>query len=78
MNIELLYQDYLRAGGLNEAKMHPIQKSETKKAFMGGFSSMVKLLREQISEMPEDDGVDALESINEQLKNYWLSIITTK
>lgn len=68
-----MYQDYLKRVGLNEDTMHPIQKVETKRAFMAGISSLLVHFQE-VGDNPkigEKEAVDWLEEIEEDLKAFW-------
>jgi hypothetical protein len=71
-NLEYQYQLYLKRIGLNESEMHPEQKIQTKQAFYGATGQILLLLRDDMSELPEDEGVDILDSLMNQVSQYFL------
>jgi hypothetical protein len=70
-NIEFQYQAYLKRVGLKEVNMHPIQRQETKRAFMGAVGQMLVLLRDDLSELEEDVAVMHLENMTQQVGYFW-------
>ena len=72
-NLENQYNLYLKRDGLKETDMHPIQKKETKRAFIGACGQILVLLRDDLSELPEKEGVQELESMLGQVGNFFLN-----
>lgn len=70
-DLEELYKRFLEMVKLNEDMMSPIEKIERRRAFMGGVSAMIILMHDHISGMPEDEAVKALQSLQDQAKQYW-------
>ena len=70
MIVEKQYQKYLKLAGLSEAKMHPVQKVETKRTFFAAFGQALLMMRD---EMPEDENeaVEKLEAIKNEVNNFF-------
>lgn len=64
------WQLYCRLVQLPEDKMGPIQRMETKKAFMGACGQMIVLLKE-IGEKDEEEGCRILIDLEEQVSTFW-------
>lgn len=47
-NLENQYQIYLQLVNLNESTMSPIQRTETRRAFMAGCGQMLVLMRDEV------------------------------
>ena len=58
--LEHQYQLYLQRVALSEDKMHPQQKHQLRQAFMGCAGQMIILLRDDLAQLSEDDGVEGL------------------
>lgn len=72
LEIEHQYQLYLKRMQLDESKMHPTQKIETKRTFYGGFTQLLVLLHEDIADIEDEDrAVLTLEDLNTQCEQYW-------
>ena len=71
-NLEHQYQLYLERVGLKEAQMHPAQRTETKRAFMGACGQLLVLMQE-LASLPEDDAVATLDDMICQVSNFWLT-----
>ncbi len=72
-NVEYQYQLYLERVGLKESEMNPIQRVETKRAFMGACGQMLMLLRDDVFELPTDEmAVEALENMIEQVGKFFM------
>ena len=71
--VEYQYQDYLKKVGLKEEDMFPVQKAETKRAFFGGVGHILALMKNEIAELPEDEGVQVLESLNNQVLSFFIA-----
>lgn len=70
-NLEYQYQNYLNLVGLDEEKMNKIQAKETKQAFFAGCGAIIVLMRDEISELEEKEAIEQLESLNNQLMQFW-------
>lgn len=71
-NLEHQYQLYLERVGMKERQMPLIQRKELKRAFMGACGQMLILLRDDLSELDENEAVDTLQNMHEQVSNFWL------
>lgn len=74
-DIEFQYNLYLDKVGLKEENMHPLQALETKRAFMAAAGQILVLLRDDISELSDDEGIDVLEKLMTQVANFWTNEI---
>lgn len=70
-NLEHQYQLYLKRVNLNEYTMHPVQKIETKRAFMGGVGQLLFLMRDDMTELGDEEAMGVLESLKNQVGKYW-------
>lgn len=66
------YKAYLEKSGREEAKMPLAQRIETKKAFVAGFSSLLRLLPE-IGKMDNENMQKCFSSLNNDIVNFYLS-----
>lgn len=72
-NLEFQYQLYLERCCLRESEMKTIQKVETKRAFMGGCGQMLVVLRDDITEIPnEDDAADILQIMLDDVNAFFM------
>lgn len=77
-NVEYQYQLYLERVSLKESEMNPIQRVETKRAFMGACGQMLLVLRDDVSELPtEEIAADTLESMLDQVAKYFMKEVLT-
>jgi len=74
-DIEFQYNLYLDRVGLKEENMHPVQAQETKRSFMAAAGQILVLLRDDISELSDDEGVEVLEKLMTQVANFWTNEI---
>lgn len=71
-NLDEQYRIYLERVRLDESKMHPVQKVETKRAFMGACGQILLLMRNDVAEIEdEDEAVRILESLLDQALKFW-------
>lgn len=68
------YALYLQRIGQDEGRMHPEQKKQVKQAFYGAFGQSLIMLRDEISALPEDQGIQALDSMISEVGNFFLSL----
>jgi hypothetical protein len=71
-NLEKQYQLYLERVGIQESQMHPTQKVEMKRAFMGACGQMLILLRDDLGALEEDEAIQQLQDMMNQLQSFWL------
>lgn len=70
-NLEELWQKYLELGGVKEEQLNEIQRKEMKKAFFGGCSSLLTVFFNEIAELDENKGVQALDNLFKEAETYW-------
>ncbi len=73
-DLEYQYQLYLQRVGLDENRMHPVQKRETKQAFYGACGQILVLLRDDLSTLDEKKAMNAFQNLYNQVSNYFISI----
>jgi len=72
LEIDHQYQQYLKRMQLDETKMHPQQKIETKRAFYGGFSQLLVLMFNDVADIDDEDkAVLTLEDLSVQCEQFW-------
>lgn len=71
-DIEYQYKKYLDTVKLDESKMHPTQKVETKRAFIAGMTYLMLLMDNELVEIPEEEGAILLTKLHSQIKMFWL------
>lgn len=67
------YQLYLKRVGLIESNMHPIQKAETKRAFIGACGQMLLLLRDDLGALEENLAIKTMQDMINQVANYFMN-----
>lgn len=75
IDIEEQYQAYLKRVELDEGKMHPQQKIETKRAFFGAWGQVLVVLNEDLNRIQHEEGSTAAEEamlgMYEQVSEFW-------
>lgn len=71
-SLEEQYQLYLKRIKLSEETMHSEQRKQLKQTFFGACGQMIILLRDEISELEEIDGVKVLEGMLGEVTNFFL------
>lgn len=71
-DLEHQYQLYLKRAQLDESTMLPIQKQETKRAFMAACSQMVMLFTQDLPELEEIEALKVLGDLTNQCANFWI------
>lgn len=72
-DLEYQYQLYLKRVKISESQMHPIQRVETKQAFMAACAQMLFLLRDEVAALPEDEAIEVFEKMKNQVGQYFLN-----
>lgn len=76
LDLEVQYKTYLQKMQLDETKMHPVQKLETKNAFMAGCGQTLVLMLEVIGAMKDEDrAVLHLEDLLNQANFYFEDLL---
>lgn len=78
LNLEKQYDFYLDQCGIAKDKMHPVQKSETKKAFFGGAAQVLHLMNTHVSQMDEGNAVLAIKYLEDQAAVFWANELKNK
>ena len=71
-NLEHQYQLYLKRIALSEDQMHSEQKKQLRQAFMGACGQLLILLRDDLTDIEEEEAIKALDSMRDQVINYFL------
>lgn len=72
-DLEYQYRRYLQRVKLSESQMHPIQRAETKQAFMAACGQMLFLFSDELAALPEDEAMRVLENMKNQVGHYFLN-----
>ena len=73
-NLENQYQKYLKLIKMKESNMHPVQRKETRRAFIGACGQMLILLRDDVAAIEDDDeAVKVLDDMINQVSEFWLN-----
>lgn len=70
-NIEHQYSLYLKKMNMNEEEMHPVQKQETKRAFISGMGHMMKLLYDDFADLDQEQAVMKLDDMFNQVNDFF-------
>ena len=70
-NLHHQYQLYLIRVGLEEGDMHPVQRTETKRAFFGACGQLLMLFRDDLTQFDDDDAVELMQSMIDQTQDFW-------
>lgn len=71
LDIEFWYKKYLNLMGLQESRMPQVQKTETKRAFVGGFGMALVCMRDEVASIDDiDSAVKQLENLHSQVLTF--------
>lgn len=76
--VEKQYQLYLQRVALSESTMHLEQKRQLRQTFFGAWGQCLLCMRDDISELSEDKGIDVLEDMLKEIGDYFLSVADRK
>ncbi len=71
-DLEHQYQLYLKRVGLKECNMSPVQKTETKRAFIGACGQILLLLRDDLAVLEEEQAFQTFENLINQAGEFFL------
>ena len=71
-DLEHQYQLYLKRVGLKEENMHPVQKTETRRAFMGACGQMLILLRDDLGVLEESKAIEIMQDMINQVQVHFM------
>lgn len=70
--IEKMYQDYLKRVNLDESLMHPVQATETKRAFMAGIGSTLAFtVSDEFYELTEEDAMEEMHTLFKEVEEFF-------
>lgn len=70
-SVEKEYQLYLEKCRLDESKMHPVQRVETRRAFFAGFGQCLVELGELSKKHNEAEFFEIVEAMKEEVIGFW-------
>lgn len=73
-DLEFQYQQYLKRVGLVESKMAPLQQKQLRQTFFGACGSILMLFKNEITSLPEDQAVLAIQDMFNQVANYFAKL----
>lgn len=71
-DLEHQYQLYLQRVGLKKENMHPVQRTETKRAFIGACGQMLILLRDDLGALEESKAIETMQDMMNQVGTYFM------
>ncbi|GAB3889792.1 hypothetical protein GCM10028803_00200 [Larkinella knui] len=74
-NLDYQYSLYLERIALKEEQMSPVQRIETKRAFMGAIGQILLLFRDDIPALPDDQAVAVMEDLFQQTLDFWANAV---
>lgn len=70
-NLEHQYSLYLQRVGVTEATLSASVNRELKRAFMGACGQILIMLRDDLTPLPEDQGVMIMDDLLNQVGSFW-------
>lgn len=70
-SVEHQFQLYALRVRITRTKVSPVQWIETRRAFFGAWGQLLFLLRDEIGEMSDDDGIDILQAQTDEVGRFW-------
>jgi hypothetical protein len=71
-DLEHQYHLYLQRVGLKEKNMHSVQRTETKRAFIGACGQMLILLRDDLGALEESKAIEIMQDMMNQVGTYFM------
>jgi len=71
-DLEHQYQLYLKRVGLKETNMNSVQKTETRRAFMGACGQMLILLRDDLGKLEESKAIETMQDMINQVQVHFM------
>lgn len=72
-DVEKQFLEYAKRVKLDKNRVPAIQWIETRRAFFGAWGQALYMLRDDLSELTEDDGVEVLEMMWQEVSNFWIA-----
>lgn len=69
-SVECQFDFYLKQMKLDQKTMSDIQFIETRRAFYAGFGQMAILFMTRVGDLPEDEGVEEIQSILTEVAEF--------
>lgn len=69
--IEYQFSEYTKRVKLDKSKVNPVQWIETRRAFFGAAAQILYMFRDDLAELTEDEGVEALEKMLNEVVAFW-------
>lgn len=70
-DVEKQFLEYAKRVKLDKNRVPAIQWIETRRAFFGAWGQALYMLRDDLSELTEDEGVEVLEDMKNQVLRFW-------
>lgn len=71
--VEEHYKFYLEKMGLDEAKLHPIQRTETRRVFFGAWGQLLMFMQNDIVELSDQEGFEILDSMVNEVGQFFIN-----
>ncbi len=69
--LECQYQKLLEKLNLKEEDLHEVQKTVMRDTYFGAIGQLLVTCRDDLSQLPEDEAVDMMQSMLNQTKDYF-------
>lgn len=70
--IETQWHLYLKRVGLSEAMLPEVQRIEMKRTFFGAAGQILFLMRDDVADLPELEGIKVLEAMKSEIGEFWM------
>lgn len=70
-SVEEMYQHFLSKIGIDPVEISKEEDRERRITFYGGISTMIKVMFDQISELPDKQANEALNKIVRECEDFW-------
>lgn len=71
--VEEHYQFYLEKMGLDESKMHPTQRTETRRVFFGSWGQLLMFMQNDIVELSDQEGFQILDGMVNEVGQFFIN-----
>ncbi len=65
------FMEYAKRVKLDRLSASSTQWTETRRAFYGAWGQMLFMLRDELSDLDDDDGIEVLEQMKTEVTRFW-------
>lgn len=70
-SVEHQFGLYAELVKINKKNVSPTQWIETRRAFFGAWGQLLFLMRDDLTQLSDDDGVDVMETMKNEVVRFW-------